>query len=86
MSHFVDITGGGFLMISSNTVKLLRCCMQVTVELSEDLCLPEQRPEDVDVQVLRNVRRTSARSCALMSELKTLKSKVYGLENDLRHL
>jgi len=56
------------------------------VGFSEDLCLPEQRPEDVDMQVLRNVRRTSARSSALMTQLKTLKSKVYGLENELRHL
>ena len=61
-------------------------CVQITVGFSEELCLPEQRPEDVDMQILRNVRRTSARSCALMGELKSLKSKVYGLENDLRHL
>ena len=61
-------------------------CVKITIGFSEELCLPEQRPEDVDVQILRNVRRTSARSTALMNELKTLKSKVYGLENDLRHL
>jgi len=41
---------------------------------------------DVDMQILRNVRRTSSHSCALMDQLKTLKIKVYGLENDLRHL
>jgi len=62
------------------------CCQQITVGFSEDLLLPEQRPEDVDLRILRNVRGTSARSCALMDELKTLKTKVYGLENDLRHL
>jgi len=56
------------------------------VGFSEELYLPEQRPEDVDVQILRNVRRTSSRSTKLMDELKSLKSKVYGLENDLRLL
>ncbi|KAK2149080.1 hypothetical protein NP493_3074g00001 [Ridgeia piscesae] len=46
----------------------------------------EERPDDIDMQVLHNVRRTAGRSQQLMGELKTLKSKVYGLENDLRHL
>jgi coiled-coil domain-containing protein 77 len=59
---------------------------KITIGFSDDLCMPEQRPDDIDVQILRNVRRTAARSSALMDELKSLKSKVYGLENDLRHL
>jgi len=58
------------------------------MDLSEELGFPseQQRPDDIDMQILRNVRRTSSRSCALMNQLKALKSKVYGLENDLRHL
>jgi coiled-coil domain-containing protein 77 len=58
----------------------------MTVDFTDELCIPEQRPDDIDMQILRNVRRTAARSNTLMNELKTLKSKVYGLENDLRHL
>lgn len=59
-------------------------CWQVTIGLTCDR--EEERPDDIDMQVLRNVRRTAGRSQHLMGELKTLKSKVYGLENDLRHL
>ena len=57
---------------------------QVTIGFGDDL--NEVRPEDLDMQILRNVRRTAGRSHHLMGELKTLKAKVYGLENDLRHL
>ncbi len=57
---------------------------QVTLGLSEDV--DDARPEDVDLLILRNVRRTAGRSTHLMGELKGLKAKVYGLENDLRHL
>lgn len=46
----------------------------------------EVRPKDIDMAVLRNVRRTASRSQKLTSELKGLKAKVYGIENDLRHL
>ena len=48
--------------------------------------LNEKRPDDLDMQILRNVRRTAGRSKKLMGDLKNIKSKVYGLENDLRHL
>ena len=48
--------------------------------------LDEKRPDDLDMQILRNVRNTAGRSKALMNELKTLKAKVYGMESDLRHL
>lgn len=58
---------------------------QVTISFSEELNL-EQRPDDIDMQILRNVRRTASRSNTIMDDLKTLKAKVYGLENDLRHL
>ncbi len=57
---------------------------QVTLGLSEGM--DETRPEDIDLLILRNVRRTAGRSKHLMGELKGLKAKVYGLENDLRHL
>ena len=45
-----------------------------------------EHPDDLDMQILRNVRRTAGRSKHMMGELKNLKAKVYGLENDLRHL
>ena len=59
---------------------------KVTLSYTEDIRIPEQRPDDIDMQILRNVKRTASRSNHLLDELKTLKSKVYGLENDLRHL
>lgn len=57
----------------------------MTIGFSEELNL-EQRPDDIDMQILRNVRRTASQSNALMDNLKSIKAKVYGLENDLRHL
>lgn len=57
---------------------------KVTVGLTEDL--EAQRPDDIDMLILRNVRRTAGRSKDLMDNLKTLKAKVYGMENELRHL
>ena len=48
--------------------------------------LDEKRPDDLDMQILRNVRNTAGRSKALMNELKTLKAKAYGMDSDLRHL
>lgn len=42
--------------------------------------------DDVDMQMLRNIRRTAGRSQQIVGELKNLKAKVYGMENDLRHL
>ena len=45
-----------------------------------------KRPEDLDMQILKNVRATAGRSKKLVGELKNLKSKMYGLENDLKHL
>ncbi len=58
--------------------------LKVTLGMVEDL--DEKRPDDLDMQILRNIRRTAGRSKEMMSELKTLKAKVYGMENDLRHL
>ena len=49
---------------------------QVTLGLSEGL--DETRPEDIDLLILRNVRKTAGRSKHLMGELKGLKAKVYG--------
>ena len=48
--------------------------------------MDELRPDDLDMQILRNVRRTAGRSKEIFDELKTLKSKVYGMESELRHL
>lgn len=45
-----------------------------------------QRPDDIDMQILRNIKRTAGRSKDMVGELKNLKAKVYGLENDLKHL
>ena len=52
--------------------------------MSEDL--DGKRPDDIDMQILRNIRRTAGRSKEMVGELKNLKAKVYGIENDLRHL
>ena len=43
-------------------------------------------PDDLDLQILKNVKATAGRSKKLMGELKSLKSKMYGIENDLKHL
>ena len=59
--------------------------MQVTIGFNQDI-KDMKRPDDIDMQILRNVRRTAGRSKNLMDELKTLKGKVYGMENELRHL
>ena len=73
-------------------IRNLRGCMKdlekqlykVTIGLSDEVDM--KRPDDIDMRILRNVRRTAGRSKHLVDELKTLKSKVYGLENDLKHL
>ncbi|XP_041348679.1 coiled-coil domain-containing protein 77-like [Gigantopelta aegis] len=57
---------------------------KVTLGFAADMDV--ERPDDLDMQILRNVRRTAGRSKQMMGELKNLKVKVYGLENDLRHL
>ncbi|KAL8611279.1 hypothetical protein ACOMHN_013710 [Nucella lapillus] len=57
---------------------------KVTLGFTEDMEM--KRPDDIDMQVLRNVRSTVGRSKKIMGELKNLKTKVYGLENDLKHL
>lgn len=57
---------------------------KVTIGFSEDV--KEVRPEDLDMHILKQVRRTAGHSQQLTNELKTLKAKVYGMENDLRHL
>lgn len=56
----------------------------MTLGFAEDMDI--KRPDDLDMQILRNVRRTAGRSKKIMGELKNLKTKVYGLENDLKHL
>ena len=45
-----------------------------------------KRPDDLDMQILRNIRATSGRSKKMVGELKNLKAKMYGIENDLKHL
>ena len=45
-----------------------------------------KRPDDIEMQILQNVRRTAGRSKDLVDELKHLKAKIYGIENDLKHL
>jgi len=57
---------------------------KVTLGFTDDMDF--KRPDDIDMQVLKNVRRTAGRSKKLVGELKNLKSKIYGLESDLRHL
>ncbi|KAL3853667.1 hypothetical protein ACJMK2_017190 [Sinanodonta woodiana] len=57
---------------------------KVTLGFSEDMDL--KRPDDIDMQILRNVRATSGRSKKLVGELKNLKAKIYGIESDLKHL
>lgn len=60
--------------------------MEMAADL-EDRQLPAvSTTDDIDLQILRNVRLTAGRSQKLMGELKSLKGKVYGIENDLRHL
>ena len=56
----------------------------MTLGFTEDMDM--KRPDDLDMQILRNVRSTAGRSKKIMGELKNLKTKVYGLENDLKHL
>lgn len=57
---------------------------KVTMGFSEDMDL--KRPDDLDMQILKNVRATAGRSKKLVGELKNLKAKMYGIENDLKHL
>ncbi|KAL5013990.1 hypothetical protein ScPMuIL_008260 [Solemya velum] len=57
---------------------------KVTLGFSTDMDV--KRPEDLDMQILRNVRATAGRSKKVVEELKNLKSKIYGIENDLKHL
>lgn len=57
---------------------------KVTMGFAEDMDM--KRPEDLDLQILKNVRATAGRSKKMMGELKNLKSKMYGIENDLKHL
>ncbi|KAJ7997621.1 hypothetical protein DPEC_G00214030 [Dallia pectoralis] len=40
---------------------------------------------DQDLAILHEVRQTNARTRKVQGELKTLKAKIYGLENDLRY-
>ena len=58
--------------------------LQVTIGFSEDMDV--KRPADLDMQILRNIHATSGRSKKMVGELKNLKSKIYSIENDLKHL
>ncbi|XP_042563203.1 coiled-coil domain-containing protein 77-like [Clupea harengus] len=40
---------------------------------------------DQDLAILHEVRQTNTRTKKIQGELKTLKAKIYGLENELRH-
>lgn len=71
-------------MLRGRLKELEKQLYKLTIGFSEELDL--KRPDDIDMQILRNVRRTAGRSKDIADDLKTLKSKVYGLENDLRHL
>lgn len=42
--------------------------------------------ENIDMQILSQVRRTAGRSVGIKDDLNQLKAKVYGLESDLKHL
>lgn len=44
------------------------------------------KPEDVELAVLHDVRKTASRSAKLNERLKTVKGDVYQLEDDMRHL
>ena len=57
---------------------------QVTMGFADDMDL--KKPDDIDMQILRNVHATAGRSKKLVGELKNLKSKMYGLQKDLKHL
>ncbi|XP_050413769.1 coiled-coil domain-containing protein 77 isoform X1 [Patella vulgata] len=57
---------------------------KVTLGFAEDMDI--KRPDDLDMQILKNVRATAGRSKKMFGELKNLKSKIYGLETDLKHL
>lgn len=40
---------------------------------------------DQDLAILHEVRQTNSRTKKVQGELKTLKAKIYGLENELRY-
>ncbi|XP_069142230.1 coiled-coil domain-containing protein 77-like [Argopecten irradians] len=57
---------------------------KVTMGFAEDMDM--KRPDDIDMQILRNVHATAGRSKKIVGELKNLKAKMYGIENNLKHL
>lgn len=57
---------------------------KVTIGFSEDMDI--KRPDDLDMQILRNIHATSGRSKKMVGDLKNLKAKIYNIENDLKHL
>ncbi|ESP04557.1 hypothetical protein LOTGIDRAFT_198558 [Lottia gigantea] len=57
---------------------------KVTLGFTEDMDI--KKTDDLDLQILKNVRTTAGRSKKMFGELKNLKSKIYGLETDLKHL
>ena len=46
----------------------------------------ETNRENIDMKILSQVKRTAGRSIGIKDDLNQLKAKVYGLENDLKHL
>ncbi|XP_070558268.1 coiled-coil domain-containing protein 77-like [Ptychodera flava] len=42
--------------------------------------------EGDDIAILQDIKRTARRSKKMQGELQNLKAKIYGIENDLRHL
>ena len=41
---------------------------------------------DHDMQILNEVKKTASRSKKLIGQVQNIKSKVYSLENDIRHV
>ena len=64
---------------ASIEIQSFRCTyhlFQVTVNIGDQF----------DWEILKNVHRTAHRSKKIASDLHHLKGKIYGLENELKHL
>lgn len=57
---------------------------QATVQFGGSML--EHRPTDLDLAVLHRVKKTSSRSLKLNHQLKGVKTQVYELEEDMKHL
>ncbi|XP_035677389.1 coiled-coil domain-containing protein 77-like [Branchiostoma floridae] len=72
-----------------NDIKMLRGRLKdVEKQLYRvTLGMGEPTPGDeFDMEILHNVRKTAGRSKKIVGEIKHLKAKIYGLENDLRKM